>query len=329
MPAIFRGWTGQMTIIRFLSGVLVLAAFSVTLADSLGLKSLQRPMSDLRPAAKIAVPGSPDWVGIGDSVWISNNPKNNVSKIDPRTNKIIATISVGKAPCAGLATGFSSVWVPNCGDGSVWRLDPLSQKRVASIATGVADTEGGITAGEGSIWIPSDATGILTRINPQTNQVVSRIHIPAGSYTAVDGEGSIWVTSTKNNLVSRIDPKSEKIVATIKVGPSPRFLAAGLGNIWVLNQGDGSVSRIDPATNRLTATIAVGVPGKGGDITTGDGSVWVTAIGTPLSRIDPSLNRVVRQYVGKGGDALRFGLGSLWLSNHEMQEVWRIDPKGL
>jgi hypothetical protein len=23
------------------------------------------------------------------------------------------------------------------------------------------------------------------------------------------------------------------------------------------------------------------------------------------------------------------GLGSLWLSNHEFHEVWRIDPKGL
>ena len=97
MPAIFRGWTGQMTIIRFLSGVLVLAAFSVTLADSLGLKSVQRPMSDLRPAAKIAVPGSPDWVGIGDSVWISNNPKNNISQLDSATNKVGTVITVASS----------------------------------------------------------------------------------------------------------------------------------------------------------------------------------------------------------------------------------------
>jgi len=96
-----------------------------------------------------------------------------------------------------------------------------------------------------------------------------------------------------------------------------------------LNQGDGSVSRIDPARNRVTATIAVGVPGEGGDIDTGEGSVWVTAMGKPLSRIDPATNRVVSQFVGKGGDALRVGLGSLWLSNHEFHDVWRIDPKGL
>ena len=61
----------------------------------------------------------------------------------------------------------------------------------------------------------------------------------------------------------------------------------------------------------------------------GEGAVWVTAIGKPLSKIDPATNRVTTQYVGKGGDALRVGLGSLWLSNHEIHEVWRIDPKGL
>jgi YVTN family beta-propeller protein len=126
-----------------------------------------------------------------------------------------------------------------------------------------------------------------------------------------------------------VDAKTEKVIAKIPVGPTPRFLATGLGSIWTLNQGDGSVSRVDPATNKVSATIEVGVPGPGGDIAVGEGAVWVTAIGKPLSKIDPATNRVTTQYVGKGGDALRVGLGSLWLSNHEMHEVWRIDPKGL
>jgi virginiamycin B lyase len=126
-----------------------------------------------------------------------------------------------------------------------------------------------------------------------------------------------------------VDPKTEKVIAKIPVGPTPRFLAEGLGSIWTLNQGDGSVSRIDPKTNKVAATIEVGVPGEGGDIAVGEGAVWVTAIGKPLSKIDAGTNRVLTQYVGKGGDALRVGLGSIWLSNHEMHEVWRVDPKGL
>jgi len=318
-----------MKIHKFLYLIAAVVAMAATQADAPDLKAVQRPMSDLHAVAKFPIPGFPDWVAISDSVWISNKPKNSISRLDPQTNKVGTTIQVGKAPCAGLAVGFGSVWVPHCSDGSVWRVDMASQKAVAMIHSGVADTEGGIAVGEGSVWMPSDASGILSRIDPATNQVASKIKIAPGSYTAIVADGSVWITSTKNNLVTRVNAKTEKVAASVPVGPTPRFLAAGLGSIWVLNQGDGSVSRIDPATNRVSATIAVGVPGPGGDIAVGEGAVWVTAIGKPLSRIDPATNHVTKQFVGKGGDALRVGLGSLWLANHEFHEVWRIDPKGL
>jgi virginiamycin B lyase len=304
-------------------------AMAAAHADGPELKAVQHPMAELHAIAKFSIPGSPDWVAIGDSVWISNNPKNNISQLDGASNKIGAVITVGKTPCSGLAIAYGSVWVPICSDGSVERVDGKSGKIVASIPSGVANTEGGITAGDGSIWMPSDAAGVLSRIDPAKNQVVSKIPIPAGSFTAAFEAGSVWITSTKGNLLTRVDAKTEKVTAKIPVGPSPRFLATGLGSVWTLNQGDGSVSRIDPATNKVSATIEVGVPGGGGDIAVGEGYVWVTAIGKPLSKIDPASNRVLAQYVGKGGDALRVGLGSLWLSNHEFHEVWRIDPKGL
>ena len=309
--------------------MLAAAAFGASSSDSPALKSVQHPMSALHAVAKFSIPGSPDWVAIGDSVWISNNPKNNISQLDPATNKVSTVITTAKTPCSGLAIAFGGVWVPICSDGSVQRVDLKSGKIVASIPSGVANTEGGITAGAGSVWMPSDAAGVLSRIDPATNKVVSKISIPDGSFTAVFDGGSVWITSTKNSLLTRVDAKTEKVIAKIPVGPTPRFLATGLGSVWTLNQGDGSVSRIDPATNKVSATIAVGVPGPGGDIAVGEGAVWVSAIEKPLSKIDPATNRVVTQYVGKGGDALRVGLGSLWLSNHEFHEVWRIDPKGL
>src|SRR5207249_10880091 len=62
------------------------------------------------------------------------------------------------------------------------------------------------------------------------------------------------------------------------------------------------------------------------DIATGEGSVWVTSFGFPISRIDPASNKVVQQFVGEGGDALRVGAGSVWLSNLKAGVVWRLDP---
>jgi hypothetical protein len=47
-------------------------------------------------------------------------------------------------------------------------------------------------------------------------------------------------------------------------------------------------------------------------------------IDIPLTQIDPSTNKVVAQYVGTGGDALRIGHGAAWMCSFFLQEVWRV-----
>jgi virginiamycin B lyase len=47
----------------------------------------------------------------------------------------------------------------------------------------------------------------------------------------------------------------------------------------------------------------------------------------PLMRIDVNTNKVVQQWTGPGGDSLRAGLGSVWVTNHDQQNVWRVNPK--
>jgi virginiamycin B lyase len=175
--------------------------------------------------------------------------------------------------------------------------------------------------------VQTDKLRTLARIDPDTNRVVAEITVIPGSYCAVFGEDAVWVTSTERNLVTREDPRTNQIVETIPVGPAPRFLTLGEGAVWTVNQKDGSVSRIDPKTNKAVATIEVGVPGRGGDITAAEGSVWVTAFNFPISRIDPVSNRVVQQFTGEGGDALRVGLASVWLPHLKTGKLWRLDPR--
>jgi YVTN family beta-propeller protein len=206
-------------------------------------------------------------------------------------------------------------------------VDLKTGKVTATVPMGIGNTEGGLATGAGSVWMMTDAKGTLARIDPANNKVVAEIYVPAGSFTVAFGEGAVWVTGTESNVVTRVDPATNLVVETIAAGKQPRFLTVGEGAVWTLNQGDGSVTRIDSKTNKVVATIEVGVPGGGGDIAAGEGSVWVTAFGFPISRIDPAINKVVQQFTGEGGDAIRTGLGSVWLSNLKAGTVWRIDPK--
>jgi len=280
------------------------------------LHSVQRPISALPILAKISIPGSPDWVAIDrDAVWISNLPKNNVARIDPAQNKVVATVGVGRAPCSGLGVGFGSVWVPCCGDCRIDRVDVTTNKVVASIATTLADSEGAIGVGASGVWMTADPQGTLLHIDPATNQIVARVRTVPGSFGAAVAEDAVWVTSTEKNLLCRVDPVRHEVMAQLSVGQ---------GAVWTLNQGDGTVSRVDPATNKVVAVIEAGIPGVGGDISVGEGFVWVTAKNIPLTKIDPSTNKVVVQFVGRGGDALRVGQGAIWLCSFFLEEAWHV-----
>jgi hypothetical protein len=287
---------------------------------------VQIPLARLKPEAVISIPGSPDWIAIGDDVWISNSPKSNVSRLDKNTNTVKQVIEDLPKACSGLAIGFGSLWVPTCGDHTLARVDLNTGAVTHRIPMGIADSEGGIAIGVGSVWIMTDAASTLSRISPESNSITASVKLPPGCYTPAFGFGAVWVTCTKQNTLLRIDPASNSLAATINVGPQPRFLAVGEGAVWTLNQGDGSITRVNPKDNTVAATIEVGIPGPGGDISAAEGSVWTTSFGFPVSRIDPLTNRVVQQFVGEGGDAIRAGQGSVWLSNYKFGSEWHLDP---
>ena len=64
-----------------------------------------------------------------------------------------------------------------------------------------------------------------------------------------------------------------------------------------------------------------------GGIALGQGSLWVTLSGFPLTRVDPQSEKVVQQFFGDGGGSIHFGQNSIWLTNLTQGTLWRIDPK--
>jgi len=310
--------------------VLVCGAQTVPKKPKLGVNKpgIQIPLAKLGPAATFNTGRASDWIAIDTDVWVSIKPKNQVARIDLEHNKIRQMIGGFNKPCSGLAVGFGSLWVPNCGDQTLSRVDLKTGAISKVIPVGIADSEGGLTTSADSVWLLSDKKSVLTRIDPETNSIVAHVDLPEGCYNAAFGFDSVWITCTKQNTVVRVDGKTNAVLSTIPVGPAPRFLTVGEGAIWTLNQGDGSITRISP-DGKVEATIEVGIPGEGGDISAGEGSVWATLMGVPLSRIDPRTNQVVQQFVGDGGDAIRAGHGIVWLSNYKTGIEWRLDPQAV
>ena len=302
----------------------VILLFFFSTAFSQGKKMPVQVSIEKAAFTKMKLEGSPDFLAVdGDDVWVVNIDR--VEKLSAKSSKPILSVPIPDA-CGALIVGFNSLWVASCKEQSVYRVNNKTGKILSKIVCGVADIKGEISlaVGDGSLWILSDSAGMLTRINPKTNKVQAKIHVLPDSYCAVYGYHSVWITNTNNHSVQRIDPLTNKVIATIAVGKTPRFLAAGENGVWTLNQGDGTVTHIDPATNRVSAVINTNVPGTGGDIDVGAGTVWVRAkTGFLLQAINPVSNIIETIYTPlSGSGAVRATNRYVWVTAHDINTIW-------
>lgn len=287
--------------------------------------------SALPITARIHIGGDPDWLAIGfGSVWVSVPKNNEIVRIDPAKNAVQARIAVDHEPCYGIGIGRGYVWVLNCKSQTLTRIDSEKAKVDLRIPVSIdPEGEGSIAVDDSGVWFVGNQDGhssTLVQLNPDDGAALRKILVGSESAVVNLGFGSVWVTSSGDNHVYRIDPQSGKIIARIEVAARPRFTTIGRGFVWVLSQSDGSVSRINPLTNAVESVTQAGVPGAGGDIANGGGSIWVSAAGTPLTRIFSRSGKVAQQYGNyKGADAIRFGFNSIWISDHGKGDVWRID----
>jgi virginiamycin B lyase len=292
-----------------------------------GVVEVQVPFASLTPSATLKIGRTADWVLVtDDSVWVVSTKPYSLQRIDPATNKVVAKVALPSEACSGTAFGFGSIWVPLCGKRpSLARVDALTNRITNVLPIGPVNPEEGITASDDSIWIITDKNGsTLSRIDPATNTVRQKISIPSGSYNPLSSGNIIWITGNDRNILTAVDASDGKVLESIPVGPHPRFLTSGGGSVWTLNQGDGSVTRVDLNKRNVIATIVLGIPGTGGSITYGADSVWATSFDVPLTVIDAKTNKVLRQWVGRGGDSLSFGYNSIWLSDYHRGLLWRI-----
>jgi DNA-binding beta-propeller fold protein YncE len=281
---------------------------------------------------KIQIGGDADWLGVGfGSVWVTVAKNNEVVRVDPVRNVVQARIAVDKEPCYGIGIGVDRVWVLNCQGKTLTRINPQTNVVDMRVPVKIDDSgEGSIAVDERYVWFASNEDGhsnTLSQVEVKTGRKLKGIAVGKDTGVVKLAFGSVWAISSGEGNVYRVNPATRKVTAMITVAEGPRFTTEGAGSLWVLTQSDGNVSRIDPATNKVVAVIPVHVPGKGGEICFGGGLIWVTMDGNPVTRIDPATNKVIDQYGNyPKADGIRYGFGSVWVSDHGKGELWRIDP---
>ena len=294
-----------------------------------GLKTpgIQLPFANVKPEADLPAPTKPGWLFFSDALFVP--AQDHLDKIDSKTNTAADPIPGLDKPCGGMAVGFASLWAPLCGKSALARIDSKTFKITKTIDTGVSSAKGIIAASPDSIWLLTDDKTTLSRIDPDQNIVVGELRLPAGCHSLTFAETALWLVCPDKNKVLRINAATNLVEKQIEVSADPQSIAAGENSIWVLCRKEGKVERIDPKTNKVSKTIDLSVPNADGALAFGEGSLWATMTGFPLTRIEVQGETVTvaQQFYGDAGGAFFLSPGAIWLSNLASGTVSRIDPK--
>jgi DNA-binding beta-propeller fold protein YncE len=265
------------------------------------------------------------------AIWVHNGDTGNLLRIDPQSNKVVATIPVGIG-AGQVAIGDGAIWVATVTTGEVARVDPQTNKVVATVDAG-ADG-GSLAVSPGAVWVTDFTDSTLLRIDPQTNKVVATIPNQPGPSDVSFGAGTVWVSNRAalNNGLLGINPQTNKVQTQVDVsgtdGLDCTAVVALNQSIWTVDLvlGDGSsvvLKRIDPATKTVKMTVPV--PGTVPfHFAADEHGVWTWGP-AGLYRIDPQSNQVVGTLAATGGAGVALGAGSLWFARSD-GTLLRITP---
>jgi serine/threonine protein kinase len=257
-----------------------------------------------------------------------------LQRIDPKTNKLEATIPAG-AGAASIATGDGAVFVASTDAKTVSRIDPRSNAIVKRVSVGVTPTS--IAAGSPqhpALWVVANQDGAsftsctLSQLDPTTlaTNYTSRFGDACGP--VVTHGGQTWFGGTGNSLVL-VDwgsGNAMRMVPTEAIGAAARGLAVGANALWLASPVTEELLRFDQRGHKRV--ISTGSGSFPSDVAVGEGGVWVAdSANNTVIQIDPSRNRIVRT-VRVGGDpvAVAIGSGAVWVANDQGGSVSRIDP---
>ena len=153
----------------------------------------ERTVTRIDPESLTAIPAvfvqsGPSEITSGfGSMWTANVNAMNLSRFDPQTRQVMAT----------LATGL--------------------EKASNSLA--------GLAAGEGRVWVAS--TGGILGFDPGSNQLAVTFRTVQDPWNLAAAGGLLWVTTNGPEGIVGLDPDTGEVVQTVLWGVTPLAIAAG------------------------------------------------------------------------------------------------------
>jgi YVTN family beta-propeller protein len=196
-----------------------------------------------------------------EAVWAANKDANSVTRIDPATGAVVATIPVPQTPTS-VAYGADSVWVCSHAGGAtaLTRIDPVTNRIVAQIDVGASAGYQcdwvQFSSQTGALWIVAFDTqtqreDVIERIDPATNQARATIHLQDTIQTPLAiGATDVWACSLSlsDTTLYRVDAQTAHVKGSLQLGA---YACSGMllssASLWIAHGSAGTLDAVLPA----------------------------------------------------------------------------------
>ena len=259
---------------------------------------------------------------------------NGVGAIDPASNALVQSTSVGEYP-EHLVVDDGSVWVANAGDHTVSRIE--SSTGQVTTTKGLTGAPVALNVSRGVVWIAMshvDQPTSIVRLTGVPNESAAHVlELARGPGLLLpvltSGLSGLWASLlaepdepdtfvlTPGGAIHRLD--------VLPVGCTPVGSGIAAATVWIGCE-DGRVVRVDEATRRPLATTRVGTFLS--DLAVGAGAVWATDTVEDVAwKVDAATGRATRTIpVEERPSGIAIGFGSVWVASRDSGTVSRIDP---
>ena len=172
------------------------------------------------------------------SIWVPNHHSSSVSRIDPDTNRVVATIEVleGSGDPYALAADEAMIWSTSPNGGAVSGVDPATNSAVHELRASAC----GVAALAGRVWAAACESPLVMAFPAGGGDGVGRVR---AGLPLTDGE-HFWTTlvplvgpvstGVESLVVSAFDPDTLVVGAAVDTGvDEPSALVVAFGSLWV------------------------------------------------------------------------------------------------
>ena len=185
-------------------------------------------------------PGPVSAIATGaGGVWAvccqGRGPRGRVTRLDPASGRVIATIGLPARPLA-VGAGPDAVWVRGA-EGWLWRVDPAYGRQAGAIrlptVPGGAELAGELVVAGAAVWISDPGPGVVRRVDLRRG-TEDRWEAD-GRDLAVTSGGTVWATSD-TRLLGLGGPQvrgPRRSLHELETSRITAVAAAGDGGLWL------------------------------------------------------------------------------------------------